>query len=120
MLTTVNTNLKVTGLLYNNAGHALDCPNSYHVSGSGATEIRHMTIVPNMLKADDDATDGAYAEVVADSGTDPYTVLSGAEYNMSVRLSSGVSEGYVYLPKPPEGWKATAIYVSLFHKTDNI
>jgi hypothetical protein len=91
--TRVSNNLKVVGMLLDSNNYARDCPNSFHASGSGATEVRHMKILPNMLKADDDATDGAYAEVVADSGTDPYTTISGAEYNMGMRLSSGVSEG---------------------------
>ena len=78
-----------------------------------------MTIFPNMLKSDDDASSGAYGLVVADSGQDPFTA-GGRPWNMGIRLPQGSCEGYIYLPKPAEGWKATAIHVALVDKSSSL
>ena len=78
-----------------------------------------MTIFPNMMKSDDDASSGAYGSVVADSGSDPFETTSSGPWIMGIRLAQGSSEGYIYLPKPAEGQKATAIHVGLIDKNSS-
>ena len=77
-----------------------------------------MTVFPNSLMADNDSTEGAFGATTADSGADPFTGGNGP-WSLGVQMSSNSSEGYIYLPKPAEDWKATAIYVALIDKSDD-
>ena len=94
--TKITDDLRVTGLLVNHTQYALNCPNSYHVSEYGASEVRMFVLVPSMLLIDPSTVQVVYAPASVDTvsliqqSIDPSMVLG-------ARSSSGNNEGYIYL-----------------------
>ena len=94
--TKVTNDLKVTGMLLDNNNHARDCPNTYHVSGAGATEVRMFVLDATMLLIDSAQPQVVHAPASASSISpvqqtiDPSSVLGG-------RVNSSNNEGYIYI-----------------------
>jgi hypothetical protein len=105
--------LKVTGMLLDNNNHACDCPNTYHVSGAGATEVRMFVLNASMLLIDSSTAQVVYAPASSDTvspiqqSVDPSMVLG-------ARSSSGNNKGYIYIGPNlvPPGWKLTKYQVN--------
>lgn len=98
--------------------------NSYWVSGASnilsPDEVRRITLTPNMVVPEDDTTSKS---IISVGGTAPTTdneapsnvTASNARVLGAARVG-GVSNMLVYLPRPPQGWKATSLYISLFDR----
>ena len=111
--TTVINDLKISGLLLDINNHARDCPNTYHVSGAGATEVRMFVLNASMLLIDSSTAQVVYAPASSDTVSpiqqtvDPSMILGG-------RSSSGNNEGYIFIGPNlvPQGWKLTKYQVN--------
>ena len=81
--TTVINDLKISGLLLDINNHARDCPNTYHVSGAGATEVRMFVLNASMLLIDSSTAQVVYAPASSDTVSpiqqtvDPSMILGG-------------------------------------------
>ena len=101
------------------SGFAIDAPGSYHISGSYSSEVRRIPLIPGRgFMADNDSDQGKYGPAVSDAtSSDPHTAsTAGKRYVLGTMMSNASSEAYIYCPPVPSGWKATAIYISLYDK----
>ena len=110
VLTATATTVGLTGLLLDGNNRALDCPGSYHHSGSGASEKRTLTLFP-LLVADDDAANSVRG-VDNPDGSNLFT------NNMAggVRKAGSAQECFSHFTLP-ENWKGYAIQVNYVHKS---
>jgi hypothetical protein len=89
--------------------------NSYHLSGSYASEVRHIVLHPTMC-----INDSGTCNIVSnpDSGSNVSDPMDAADvrrrFNLGVKVESGSMQMYI-TTTIPEGWRATAILVNYTH-----
>lgn len=118
-----STKTKISGMLLDANNHALDCPGSRHISGDSATEVRRITITPDMAMADNDSNGGGNGITNLDEGAhDPFLASNEtARYVNGTHAVNGNSELFVFVSgnKIPFGWKAVGIRLNLINRTTN-
>ena len=108
----ISTDCKITGMLLDGNGFALDLPGSYHLSGAGAGEKRTLTLHPNLV-----ATDAAGNSVRAMDAADDSATFTESNQSGSLRTAASSQDGFSYFSGIPIGWRGYALQVNYVHRT---
>jgi hypothetical protein len=108
-----HTSCRISGLLLDGAGNALDCANSYHVFDTGSTEVRHIVLHPSMCM--NDSGHSSILQHPASSGYSAGDPMSAPDshrrFHMGIRSDSEYQQLYITL-SIPEHWIANGMLVN--------